>query len=565
MKKKLFYYLFAALCMSAVFTACSDDDEDTTWQQIPEITSDNVILKLNEKALSNATATLDIINGESGKVTLKNAIYGHPAVDIDVVLEKNSETSYRFSGSTNLEAARMALSDAPLMVTVNGTVDTTGKVTLDVVTAGWAATSGVYANDSLAITFDGKAHSHDDQYAVTLTVTDKESAVLVFKKIINVGLDVEANVALVDGKISGTVEPSLGYVITISGAVSNDKLTLDLVSSGYGTIKGSYSASSNDIKFNGEPLTSGSVSVAIVEKNTAKVTFSGILAGSRDAAIEKMAIEKEEGKEVYTLKGEIKNADYAITFNGVVGEDRKLTADITYAVQGDIVGKWDMMKTPEGMAASIFKFSTGTGSVTLPESLLALIPENMRPMIPATMKDEQLTQLVQGVLGSYAIYLQSVEFTAGGRMIATYIDQPKDINGDGKIDGLDGNDMTPKTFSLLQYYMKDGQLYLTVSLTDLIGMMPTGRSARAWDPSNVLTEGIPVAYQVNGDNLSISLVTEVVVGLAGFVKGLLPFIGMMLPEEMQAQLEVIKPIFEGIMTGIIPDVKELEVGLVFTK
>lgn len=88
MKKNLFYYLFAVICSVALFTACSDDDEDTTWQQIPEITNDNVTLKLNNTTLVGATATLDIINGENAKVTLINAIYGHASVPVNVIMEK---------------------------------------------------------------------------------------------------------------------------------------------------------------------------------------------------------------------------------------------------------------------------------------------------------------------------------------------------------------------------------------------------------------------------------------------------------------------------------------------
>lgn len=46
---------------------------------------------------------------------------------------------------------------------------------------------------------------------------------------------------------------------------------------------------------------------------------------------------------------------------------------------------------------------------------------------------------------------------------------------------------------------------------------------------------------------------------------MLPLIGMMLPEEMKAQFKVIEAIFSEIYEGIIPEVKELEVGLMFTK
>lgn len=566
MKKNLFYYLFAVICSVALFTSCSDDDEDTTWQQIPEITNDNVTLKLNNTTLVGATATLDIINGENAKVTLINVIYGHASVPVNVIMEKKNDTSYNFSGTTDLEAARMEVSNSPLKITVSGTVDTTGKMTIDVATSGWAAVSGVYANDSLAITFDGKSHNNGSDYAVTLIAKENGSAAtLVFKKIINVALNVEADVTLDNGKISGTVEPKLGYIITINGSVDNNgKLTLNLVSSGYGTIDASYSAKGNAITYNGKELTSGSVSIKVLSEKAAQVTLNGMLVGSRTAVIEEAVITKEEGKEVYALSGEMKNNDYTVVFKGTVGEDRKLTAEVTYKVIGDIVGKWNLMKTSENMAAPIFKFATNKGSVTLPESLLAIIPDDMKPMFPATMKDAQLTQVIQYLLANYAVYLQSIEFAENGRVIATYIDMPKDVNGDGKIDAQDAVDTTPKTFALLQYYMKDGQLYLAFDLSELMSMMPTYES-RGWDPSGILTEGITVNYQIAGNTLSVYLVTDVVVGLAGFANGMLPIIGMMLPEEMKPQFKVIETIFSAIVEGIIPEVKELEVGLMFTK
>lgn len=566
MKKNLFYYLFAVICSVALFTSCSDDDEDTTWQQIPEITNDNVTLKLNNTTLVGATATLDIINGENAKVTLINAIYGHASVPVNVIMEKKNDTSYNFSGTTDLEAARMEVSNSPLKITVSGTVDTTGKMTIDVATSGWAAVSGVYANDSLAITFDGKSHNNGSDYAVTLIAKENGSAAtLVFKKIINVALNVEADVTLDNGKISGTVEPKLGYIITINGSVDNNgKLTLNLVSSGYGTIDASYSAKGNAITYNGKELTSGSVSIKVLPEKAAQVTLNGMLVGSRTAVIEEAVITKEEGKEVYALSGEMKNNDYTVVFKGTVGEDRKLTAEVTYKVIGDIVGKWNLMKTSENMAAPIFKFATNKGSVTLPESLLAIIPDDMKLMFPATMKDAQLTQVIQYLLANYAVYLQSIEFAENGRVIATYIDMPKDVNGDGKIDAQDAVDTTPKTFALLQYYMKDGQLYLAFDLSELMSMMPTYES-RGWDPSGILTESIPVNYQIAGNTLSVYLVTDVVVGLAGFANEMLPIIGMMLPEEMKPQFKVIETIFSAIVEGIIPEVKELEVGLMFTK
>lgn len=570
MKKNLFYYLFAVVCSVCVFTACSDDDEDTTWQLIPEITNENVTLTLNEKASVGATAELNIMNGESGELTLLNAIYGYPSVKVNVALQKKDATSYDFSGTANLDAAREALSNSALKVTVNGTVDTAGKMTVDVATSGWAAANGVYANDSLSITFDGKAHDHGAQHAVTLKATEEGVATLVFRKINNVALDVEANVALVDGKIEGSVEPLVGYNIAITGVVADSKLTLDLVSSGYGTIKGSYSAASNKITFNGKELTSGSVGIEALEDSKANVTLGGMLSGSRSAVIENVAIEQEEGKEIYSLNGALTNDDYKVTFVGTVGEDGVMTASVTYEAVGAIVGKWNLQKqqNPDGagfVASTIFNFATTGGTVTFPEEIVNMIPEDMKPMFPTQMPDAQLQATIKGLLATYAVCLQSVEFTKEGKMVATYIDLPKDTNGDGKIDQNDGNDMAPKSFDMLKYYTKEGQLFLTVSLEDLLGMMSMAdQSTRAWDGSTILTEGIPFNCNVQSNQLSLSLATDVTIGTVTFANSMLPLIGTIMPD-LAETLKPIQTILGAIVNQVFPEVTTLEAGLVFEK
>lgn len=570
MKKNFFYYLFAVICSVGLFTSCSDDDEDTTWQEIPTITDDNVTLSLNDQTLQNATASLNVTSAETGKLTLKNLIYGYETVDVDVTLQKQNETSYNFHGTADLSAPETKSTSAvvPLKVTVSGTVDTAGKMTVDVTTAGWAVNSGIYANDSLSITMDGNKQSNDSQYAVTLTVSqDGAAANLVFSKIANVALNVEANVTLADGKITGNAEPLLGYNIAITGTVGNGKLALDLVSSGFGTIAKMYSANSDAITFNGALLKTGSVSVKVLSATKAQVTLNNILSGERMATIEDAVITKEEGKEIYKLNGKVENSDYNITFAGTVGEDRKLTATITYEVVGAVVGKWNVQKqTVQGMpmASAIFNFATKAGSVTFPEAILNMIPENMKPMFPATMPDAQLQAAIQGLLGSYAVYLQSIEFTKDGKMVATYIDMPKDVNGDGIINADDGNDMTPHSFDMLKYYTKDNQLYLTVSMEDLMGLLPTDKAARAWEPTNILTEGIPFNYQATGNTLAISLATEVTIGTVTFANSMLPVIGLMMPN-LAEQLKPIEDILGSVVNDMLPDVKQLEVGLVFEK
>lgn len=74
MKKKLFYYLFAALCMSAVFTACSDDD-DVIVNPISEpttFTSENGLkLTYNGAPLLGKKVTFTADPTDGRKVTLR--------------------------------------------------------------------------------------------------------------------------------------------------------------------------------------------------------------------------------------------------------------------------------------------------------------------------------------------------------------------------------------------------------------------------------------------------------------------------------------------------------------
>lgn len=569
MKKSIFYYLFAVICSVSLFTSCSDDDEDTTWKEIPEITNDNVTLKFNDKDVPGATAAFEVLNAESGKLTLNNAVYGYDKVEVAVTMSKKDDTSYNYTGTASLQAPSRAnlLPPAPLTVKVSGVVSTNGKLSVDVETSGWASVSGVYKNDSLSITMDGKAHSHDSQYAVTLIAGENGSkAILHFKKIINVALDVEASVTLENGKISGTVTPLTEYNIAISGTVANGKLDLNLTSSGVGTIAKSYSAGSNTINFNGSKLTSGSVSVKALSATEGEVSFSGILSGDRSATIKKAVLSKEDGKEVYNISGEEKTENYTISIKGTINEAKVLTAEIKYEVVNAIVGKWNLQKQQVNnapMASTIFNFATNKGSITFPKDIVDMIPDNMKPIFPETMVDAQFQATIQGLLGSYAVYLQSVEFTKEGKMIATYVDMPTDTNGDGKIDAADGYNPTPQTFDMLKYYVKDGQLYLTVSLEDLMGMIPQ-QSNRAWDPGTILTEGIPFNTQIAGNTLSLTLATDVTLGTVTFANMMLPFIGMMMPN-LAEQLEPIQALLGVVVEGMFPDVKQLEVGLVFEK
>lgn len=562
MKKNLFYYLFAVICSVCVFTACSDDDDDdTTWQQIPEITKENVTLKLNDKTSANATATLDIINAESGELTLTNAIYGHSSVKVDVTLQKKDDASYNFSGTANLTPAKEAMTTpAALKVTVSGTVNTAGKMTVDVVTSGWAAVSGVYANDSVTVTINGGTPT--SIYEVTLEATAEDAANLTFAKLVNIANDFEMEVSLKDGKIEGSKEKEPGYLISVTGTLAEDKLTLNVTTSGWATLSGTYNAKNNKLTYNGAELPSGAYfTIKMTAEDKADIVFANLLSGAREGVIKDAAVTVKDSE--YTIKGKNEAVGYTLTFEGTISAERVLTATATYVTVSPIVGTWAPTVVNAGgnnMVVTDIQFATNTGSVTFAPEIIEMLPAELKPMFQQPLPDAQLVQVLQGLLGNYAIYLKSLNFTSDGRLIVKYVNMPKDTNGDGKIDMNDTNDSNEQTFALLQYYISEGKLYLAVSLNDLMGMLPKA----AWNPGDILTAGIPFNMTTNGGQALISLNQEVLnAQTIEFVNGLLTTFGPMIPG-FKEQTELINTVL-GTVTSILKDTKTLSVGMSFTK
>lgn len=562
MKKNLFYYLFAVICSVTLFTACSDDDEDTTWQQIPEITKDNVTLKLNNTTPANATADFKFINGENGELTLNNAIYGHNLVTVNVSLQKKDDTSYNFFGTAELEAARMTnISDGALKVAVSGTIDTSGKMTVEVTTSGWAAASGVYANDSLSMTLNGGPHS--STFAVTLIAKEENKATLVFDKIVNVVAGFEMDVTLENGKIEGSKEKEAGYLISVSGTLANGKLTLAVTTSGWGTISKSYDGNgSNKLVYHADEdkkwPDGASIRIKMTSENKADITFNNLLSGSRTGELKGVDVTSKDG--VYTFKGGKTNAyGYDLVFDGTLVAGA-LTATVTYKTNSTLVGTW-VPKMENGLVQIGGQFKTNTGSVAFPKEIIAMLPEELKPMFSETMPDEALLQVLQGLLGKYGSFLKSMTFTEGGRLIATYVEMPKDVNGDGIIDEKDMANVEEKSFSLLQYYpdpfSPGSKFYLTVNLMDLMGMIPQS-SPRAWDPGSILTEGVPLSYIASENTASIAITDEVLnAKTVEMVNGMLQMFGPMIPGFAEQQ-EMINAVM-GALTSILGDVSELNI------
>lgn len=558
MKKSLFY-LFALICSASLFTACNDDDEDMGWKQIPsDIPSENVTLDLNGLTVPGATAQLEIKTAETGVLTLKNLLYNRPSVEVNVNVKKVAEGSYDFDGKANLDGATKATAEQDLGLTVLVTGNVTGekkgdvtssfyedaKLEVNVTTSGWGTLSNVYKNDSLVVTVNNE--SQTSSLPVTLTATSESEVTINFNKIVNVALDVNVPATFTkDGegyKIEGMTTYKPGYEISVSGTLSSKSvLTLAVTTSGYATINKSYQASSNTITYNGAASKNGNISLNATAEDKVTIGINGMIAGSEGVEIKDAKLSKAADSETYTISGSNKTAGYEVSFEGTVSPERKLTGAVTYKILSSVVGKWSVKMGAQG-AESIFKFATASGSVKFPAEIISMLPAELKPYFAETMTDAQVNATVKGLLAKFVPYLQTLEFSEGGEIIASY----KEV---GKTE--------VSTLNMLKYYVKDNQIFLVI---DIASLMTAGIDSKAWDPGTIFTEGIPLDFTIDGTTLNVSLNEEVTKGILTLASALLPGFAPMFGDKG----EMILTIFNTI-NAIVSESTEFEVGLVLTK
>ena len=531
----------------SLFTACSDDEEDNGWKEIPtEIPAENVKLDLNGGTLDGATASLKIETAETGVLTLENAVYGHATIPVNVTLKKVAEGSYDFEGTANIDGATKATAatDLGLTVTVKGNVTKAGKLTVEAKTSGWGTMAGVYSGDSLKATYSG---AENNKFPVTVTMVSDTKATLLFNKVVNVANNFEVPVTLTkDGegyKLEGTAEKEPGFNVNVQGTLNAKVLTVNVTTSGYATISGGYYSNNSIITYNTAVMETGSVNIVPTSVTTTKISINNMIPGTANLSIEDGKLSKATDSETYTISGSAKTAAYEIAFEGTISPEKKMTGAVTYKILSPIVGKWGVKMGQQG-AESIFNFASKTGTVTFPKEIIAMLPADLKPYFAEQMPDAQLTQTIKGLLGQYVPYLQYIEFTEGGGLNFGYTEV-----GKTEVKTLEG---------LLNYYIKDGQVYLVFDLMKLMGMIP--QSLKSWDPSTFLTDGIPFDFTVTNGTMNISINHEVITGLLPMVNGLLgAFSGM-----FGDKAEMILTIFSTV-NNVVAESTEFEAGLVLTK
>lgn len=225
MKKNLFY-LFALICSMSLFTACSDDEDDTSWKELPqgELVADDVVLQLNGE---NTTGTINFTASdlENAEVGLKNVIDGYSDISVSVKMAKQTDGSFKLSGSKEINTKPVTRSTAFLTVNIDGTITLDGKLTLNISASGAGLYIGTYSGNTLKLSYGETALSGK---TVVFDATDGDNISIVLKDVIPGESETTlSGVSLNADGFSGTANTTYATV-QYSGAREDKVLTLKL-------------------------------------------------------------------------------------------------------------------------------------------------------------------------------------------------------------------------------------------------------------------------------------------------------------------------------------------------
>ena len=228
MKKNLLY-LFALICSVSLFTACSDDD-DNSWQELPkgEIKAENVDFQLNG-ASTTGTVNFEATSLQSATVGFKNVIDGYSDVTVDVAMEKQADGSFKFNGTKDImtkPVTRETAKPTPLLkVTVDGTITPEGKVTLNVSATGAGLYIGTYKDETLVLSYGETLLTGKE---VVFDATDGDNVTILLKSVIPGEEETNLTGVKVNGDgFSGTAKTSNASV-EYTGSRKDKVLTLAL-------------------------------------------------------------------------------------------------------------------------------------------------------------------------------------------------------------------------------------------------------------------------------------------------------------------------------------------------
>ena len=221
--KRKFLWMALALVIG-VFSACSDDNENEVWKELPttpiNIDGTNAIVTVNNVESSTGSVTFKANNEESATLTLTDVIPSYPSLTMDVTMSHEAD-GYAFSGSTTVNTApqvRSVSADPALLnVDVNGTISTEGKISITLTVYGVGLYLGTYKDNTLALTY-----SDDTLLGKTVYYTVSGSTpVLTLENIVpgEPNVSIEGVYTDQNGAFEGNATTPKGATVTYNGRI----------------------------------------------------------------------------------------------------------------------------------------------------------------------------------------------------------------------------------------------------------------------------------------------------------------------------------------------------------
>lgn len=249
MKKNLFYYLFAVLCTVALFTACSDDDDNANVLPVEQDMAGTYAGEL-EIAVNNTTVApgipqkVYISKSSAGdnqlKLELKDFTFGQMNlgnIKVDPCAVTDQNGTYAFTGKQTLSLAA-PLGSCP--VTVSGTIKGNSiSINIGVEVAALKQTvnakfdgTKLTGNESSAAAITG--FTFDSEFVTEQPVINEETGVITFKvSDAATDDDLEALVPTISISEKATISPASGVAQDFS---KNKSVTYTVVAED-GTLK----------------------------------------------------------------------------------------------------------------------------------------------------------------------------------------------------------------------------------------------------------------------------------------------------------------------------------------
>lgn len=582
MKKNLLF-LFALICSMSLFTACDNDDDKVTLQDLSkEYSGENLSLKLDDAVVTGKTVKFEAKSGLAGVITLNDIVSELPSLSVDLTLTAVKD-GYSFEGSKEVTG---------YVVSVSGTLTNDSKLTVSIITKGWELEKNQYTAENLALKVNGKEVA--DQ-SVTFNITSPTEANLVLKNLFEgVEQDFTVPVKMIIAttraenaakvySFKGEDESVPGYVIMASGTIATDgQLTLDVQAGGWKALKETYSYADENLVFVGgdtdndavirkdrivkfivDPASNGTKATLSLGKNLLEFDLSDV----KDIEV----VLTRDGVN-YKVEGKTQYTNYlTLEVTGEVSADGlNLTLDTpTFKEQREaLVGTWKLNQV-DGMGDTTLKWATKTGAFALSDGMKGFLANlitdpGILQIVNTPIADETINGL--GILLSqYALSLNSIEF---GEFPGIGINK----NGEIKITYTELGTTTPKVIdNLLRYQWTINGLHINLNSEGLMAMMPTPTSIlqyrKAGTTVDIMTEGIPFNCSIKDNVLSLSITDKEV--LAGTIKDANSILGM----AMFSSEELMKLLLPVIEQNLIPklaqqvsdEVTTFEAGINFTK